>query len=125
MIAIQQSERNGPVIGAVLVEPTDELMLISTAGVLIRTRVDQIRVLGRATQGVTLINLDPGSLLAGIERVVEADDPAGALVSLGQSATGDMSGDTVESDAGAAGSVPGADGEPDAKSGPDTDASGS
>ena len=125
VIAIQQSERNGPVIGAVLVEPTDELMLISTAGVLIRTRVDQIRVLGRATQGVTLINLDPGSLLAGIERVVEADDPAGALVSLGQSATGDMSGDTVESDAGAAGSVPGADGEPDAKIGPDTDASGS
>jgi DNA gyrase subunit A len=73
MIAIQQSERNGRVVGAVLVRPEDEVMLISTGGVLIRTLVEQVRELGRATQGVRLINLDDGTLLAGIEKVVEAE----------------------------------------------------
>ena len=78
MIAIQTSERNGKVIGAVLVHPDDEVMLISTGGVLIRTAVEQVRELGRATQGVKLMNLDEGTLLAGIEKVVEADDEADA-----------------------------------------------
>lgn len=73
MIAIQSSERNGKLVGACLVYPTDEVMLISTGGVLIRTRVADIRELGRATQGVTLINLDDGTFLAGIEQVVESD----------------------------------------------------
>ena len=73
MIAIQTSERNGRLVGACLVEPSDEVMLISTGGVLIRTRVADIRELGRATQGVTLINLDEGTYLAGIEQVVESD----------------------------------------------------
>ncbi len=73
MIAIQTSERNGRLVGACLVEPSDEVMLISTGGVLIRTRVADIRELGRATQGVTLINLDDGTYLAGIEQVVESD----------------------------------------------------
>ena len=73
MIAIQQSERNGRVVGAVLVRPEDEVMLISTGGVLIRTLVEQVRELGRATQGVRLINLDDGTLLDGIEKVVEAE----------------------------------------------------
>ena len=74
MIAIQTGGRNGKVVGAVLVEPDDELMLISTGGVLIRTKVGQIRVMGRSTQGVTLINLDGGNKLAGIEKVIETED---------------------------------------------------
>ena len=74
MIAIQTGGRNGRVVGAVLVQPEDELMLISTGGVLIRTKVGQIRVMGRSTQGVTLINLDDGTRLAGIEKVIETED---------------------------------------------------
>src|SRR5690606_20199392 len=73
MIAIQTSERNGKLVGACLVNTTDEVMLISNGGVLIRTRVADIRELGRATQGVTLINLDEGTYLAGIEQVIESD----------------------------------------------------
>jgi len=78
MIAIQTTERNGNLVGAVLVDDTDEVMLISTGGVLIRTAVAQIREQGRSTQGVTLISLDTGEKLAGIERIVERDeeDPA-------------------------------------------------
>jgi DNA gyrase subunit A len=73
VIAIQTSERNGAVIGAVLVEDQDEVMLISTGGVLIRTAVSQIRELGRSTQGVTLIALGEGEKLAGVERIEERD----------------------------------------------------
>jgi len=74
MIAIHTTSRNGKVVGAVLVKPDDEVMLISTGGVLIRTSVLQIREMGRSTQGVTLINLDSGEKLAGIEKVVERDE---------------------------------------------------
>jgi len=74
MIAIQVSERNGKLVGAVLVTDKDEIMLISTGGVLIRTQVSQIREMGRSTQGVTLINLDPGNKLAGIEKIGETED---------------------------------------------------
>ena len=73
MIAIQTSSRNGKVVGAVLVNATDEIMLITTGGVLVRTRVSEIREMGRATQGVTLINVDDGSSLSGVRRVVESD----------------------------------------------------
>jgi DNA gyrase subunit A len=73
VIAIQTSERNGRVIGAVLVDDNDEVMLISTGGVLIRTSVAQIREMGRSTQGVTLISLDQGEKLAGLERIEERD----------------------------------------------------
>ncbi len=74
VIAIAASERNGKVIGARLVQDEDEIMLITTGGVLIRTRVREIRELGRATQGVTLIALDAGEKLAGLEKVVETED---------------------------------------------------
>ena len=74
MIAIQQSSRNGQVVGAALVRPDDEVVLISTGGVLIRMSVKSIREMGRSTQGVTLIHLDKGEKLAGLERVVERDD---------------------------------------------------
>ena len=60
MIAIQTSARNGKVVAAKLVKPEDEIMLITTGGVLIRTRVAEIREMSRATQGVTLINLGAG-----------------------------------------------------------------
>lgn len=73
MIAIQTSARNGKVVGAVLVNPSDEIMLITTGGVLVRTRVAEVREMGRATQGVTLISVDDGSTLCGVRRVVESD----------------------------------------------------
>jgi DNA gyrase subunit A len=72
--AIAISERNGKVVAARLVNDEDEIMLITTGGVLIRTRVKEIRELGRATQGVTLINLGEGEKLSGLEKVVESDD---------------------------------------------------
>lgn len=73
MIAIQQSERNGKVVAATLVKPEDEIMLITDKGVLVRTRVAEIREMGRATQGVTLIGLDEGAKLSGLQRIVEND----------------------------------------------------
>jgi DNA gyrase subunit A len=72
--AIAISERNGLVVAAKLVNEDDEIMLITTGGILIRTRVKEIRELGRATQGVTLINLGEGEKLSGLEKIVETDD---------------------------------------------------
>jgi DNA gyrase subunit A len=75
MIAIQCSERNGKLIGAQLVATEDEIMLITTGGVLIRTHVSEVREQGRSTQGVRLINLvDDGEKLAGLEKIVEPDE---------------------------------------------------
>ncbi|WHZ12269.1 MAG: DNA gyrase subunit A [Burkholderiaceae bacterium] len=73
MIAIQQTERNGRVVAATLVHADDEIMLITDTGVLVRTRIAEIRELGRATQGVTLIALDEGAKLTGLQRIVEND----------------------------------------------------
>ncbi len=73
MIAIQTSERNGKVVAATLVDSEAQIMLITTTGVLIRTRVSEIREMGRATQGVTLISLDEGTKLSGLQQVAEAD----------------------------------------------------
>jgi DNA gyrase subunit A len=73
MIAIATSERNGKVVAATLVRADDEIMLITTGGVLIRTRVSEIREMSRATQGVTLIALDDGTVLSGLQRVVERE----------------------------------------------------
>jgi DNA gyrase subunit A len=74
MMAIQTSERNGKVVAATLVSTEDEIMLIGTNGVLIRTRVKEIREMSRATQGVTLINLEKGEKLAGLSRIAETED---------------------------------------------------
>ena len=76
MIAIQQSERNGKVVAATLVHADDEIMLITDKGVLVRTRVSEIRELGRATQGVTLMAMDEGAQLSGLQRIVENDASA-------------------------------------------------
>jgi DNA gyrase subunit A len=72
--AIAISERNGLAVAARLVTAEDEIMLITTGGVLIRTRVKEIRDMGRAAQGVTLINLGEGEKLSGLEKIVETDD---------------------------------------------------
>ena len=77
MIAIAQSERNGKVVAATLVRTEDEIMLITDTGVLVRTRVAEIREMGRATQGVTLINLDNNAKLSGVQRIVENDAEVG------------------------------------------------
>jgi DNA gyrase subunit A len=69
MIAIQTSERNGKVVAATLVESTDEIMMITTGGVLIRTRVSEIREMGRATQGVRLIKLGGKDAIAAVTQV--------------------------------------------------------
>ncbi|MEI2767140.1 MAG: DNA gyrase subunit A [Nitrosomonas sp.] len=76
MIAIITSPRNGKVVAAKLVRPDDEIMLITSGGIMIRTRVKEVREMSRATQGVTLINLDSGEKLAGLERVVENEEDA-------------------------------------------------
>jgi DNA gyrase subunit A len=102
LIAIQASERNGAVVGAVLVDDNDEVMLISTGGVLIRTKVAQIREQGRSTQGVTLIALGEGEKLAGLERIEERD--------LGGNGNGN----------GGNGGPPGGNGSPDETAAPDT-----
>jgi len=69
LIAIQTSERNGAVVGAVLVNDTDEIMLITDGGILVRTRVKEISVVGRNTQGVTVIRLDKGERVVGVDRI--------------------------------------------------------
>jgi DNA gyrase subunit A len=101
MIAIQTSARNGKVVGAVLVKESDEIMLITTAGVLVRTRVAEIREMGRATQGVTLISVDDGTRLSGVRRVAEsdADESDEADLAAGSSDSGepDQAGDPGES----------------------------
>jgi DNA gyrase subunit A len=90
MIAIQQSERNGKVVAATLVLPEEEIMMITDRGVIVRTRVSEIRELGRATQGVKLIALDEGSQLSGLKRIVEND----AVI-----ASEESEGDELQSDA--------------------------
>jgi DNA gyrase subunit A len=77
MIAIQTSERNGNVVAATLARADDEIMLITSGGVLIRTRVKEIREMGRSTQGVTLINLDEGEKLSGLQTIMDRDDENG------------------------------------------------
>ncbi len=77
MVAIQTSERNGRVVSAKLVSEKDETMLITTGGVLIRSSVSEIREMGRATQGVRLINLGTDEKLAGLVKVEEQVDLVG------------------------------------------------
>jgi DNA gyrase subunit A len=86
LIAISTSARNGKVVAATLVDETDEVMLITTGGVLIRTRVSEIRSLGRSTQGVTLINLDAGEKLSGLQRVADTDSELDAEDDAGDTA---------------------------------------
>ncbi|MDC9592482.1 DNA topoisomerase (ATP-hydrolyzing) subunit A [Xenorhabdus sp. IM139775] len=74
VISIKVSERNGNVIGAIQVEPTDQIMMITNAGTLVRTRVSEVSVVGRNTQGVTLIRTTENEKVVGLQRVAEPDD---------------------------------------------------
>ncbi|SAK96990.1 DNA gyrase subunit A [Caballeronia pedi] len=100
MIAIQTSERNGRVVAATLVEPESEIMLITTAGVLIRTRVSEIREMGRATQGVTLISLDEGTKLSGLQHIAEAEAEAELEGDSGSDDAADKTGDAENGEGG-------------------------
>ena len=71
--SIQTSERNGAVVGTVQVDEGEEIMMISDGGTLVRTRVDEVSISSRNTQGVTLIRLGSGEKLVGIERVEESE----------------------------------------------------
>ncbi|QWE30289.1 DNA gyrase subunit A [Polynucleobacter sp. Adler-ghost] len=94
MIAIQTTERNGKVVAAALVSPEDQIMLITTGGILVRTRVSEIREMGRATQGVTLINVDEGTRLSGLQRIAESDsDDENDLDDVEDGESGDISAD--------------------------------
>jgi DNA gyrase subunit A len=94
MIAIQTTERNGKVVAAALVSPEDQIMLITTGGILVRTRVSEIREMGRATQGVTLINVDEGTRLSGLQRIAESDsDDENDLDDVEEGEGGDTSAD--------------------------------
>ena len=77
VIGIIVSERNGPVVGAVQVDDSNEIMLISDKGTLVRTRAAEVSIVSRSTQGVTLINVKEGEKLVGLEQVDEPDEVAG------------------------------------------------
>jgi DNA gyrase subunit A len=98
MIAIQTSARNGNVVAATLVDAKDEIMLITTGGVLIRTRVAEIREMSRATQGVTLINLGPDEKLAGLQKIVDSEE---GVESLDAGAADDVEGEAGNESPGA------------------------
>ena len=74
MIAMQCSERNGPVVGVAQVFDGDEIMLISDQGTLVRTRVDEVSLSGRNTQGVRVIKVKDGEHLMGVERIESIQD---------------------------------------------------
>ncbi|MDR8399848.1 DNA gyrase subunit A [Paraburkholderia sp. USG1] len=102
MIAIQTSERNGKVVAATLVDQEAQIMLITNTGVLIRTRVSEIREMGRATQGVTLISLDEGTKLSGLQQVAEAEAEGDAESDAEGPAEGNNAGDSGGEEGGAA-----------------------
>jgi DNA gyrase subunit A len=77
VIAMQTTERNGSLVAATQVARTDELMLMSSSGTLVRTRAEEISILGRNTQGVRLIRLDDGERLIGVEPVEPETDGNG------------------------------------------------
>ena len=74
VISIQVNERNGPVVSACVVGDDDQAMLITSGGTMIRTRVKEVSIVGRNTQGVRLIGLEEGEHLAGLERVAESEE---------------------------------------------------
>ncbi|SEJ63795.1 DNA gyrase subunit A [Paraburkholderia diazotrophica] len=93
MIAIQTSERNGKVVAATLADPESQIMLITNTGVLIRTRVSEIREMGRATQGVTLISLDEGTKLSGLQQIAEAEADVDGDADISADEAGDTNGE--------------------------------
>ncbi|OTP83716.1 DNA topoisomerase (ATP-hydrolyzing) subunit A [Gilliamella apicola] len=74
VISIKVSERNGKVVGAVQVDETDQIMLITDAGTLVRTRVSEVSIVGRNTQGVMLIRTADNEKVVGLQRIAETED---------------------------------------------------
>ncbi|GGA73807.1 DNA gyrase subunit A [Neiella marina] len=74
VVSIKVSERNGKVVGAVQVDENDEIMMITNAGTLVRTRVHEVSLVGRNTQGVTLIKTTKDELVVGLQRIEEVDE---------------------------------------------------
>ncbi|RMF15666.1 MAG: DNA gyrase subunit A [Gammaproteobacteria bacterium] len=87
VIAMQCSERNGDLIAAVQVADGEEIMLISDKGTLVRTRVDEVSIVGRNTQGVRLIRLGEGEHLVAVETIADSDEDE----SLGAESDADVS----------------------------------
>ena len=85
VISVQTSERNGDVTGAELVQDDDEMMLITSGGTLVRTRVDEVSVMGRNTQGVRLIRLGEEEQLTGIECIANIQAEAGIDLDIDES----------------------------------------
>ena len=77
IINVRVSERNGPVVEVKTVEDQDELMLITSKGIIIRQPVKQIKVIGRSTQGVKLMNLDAGDKVKDVARVIKSEEESG------------------------------------------------
>lgn len=97
VISMITSERNGKIVGAVQVQDGEEIMLISDQGTLVRTRVDEIRPMGRNTQGVTLIKLSSDETLVGLERVQEPSEPEDSLdADLEENASNDENNHTIQ-----------------------------
>lgn len=101
MISIQTTERNGKVVAAILVKEDDEIILLNSSGKLVRTRVSEIRVMSRNTQGVTLISMPQGVKLVGLERVTENDDGSDAAdeVTIEKEAVSEVAKEQAEIDA--------------------------
>ena len=74
VISIQTNDRNGNSVGAVLVEEADEVMLITNGGTLVRTKVAEVSVIGRNTQGVKVIGVTAGEHLISVEKVYESEE---------------------------------------------------
>lgn len=89
VISIKVSERNGNVVGAIQVEPTDQIMMITDAGTLVRTRVSEVSVVGRNTQGVTLIRTAEDEKVVGLQRVAEPEDDEDGLAEEGEALEND------------------------------------
>lgn len=96
VIAVDTGDRNGNLVAANLVKDGDQVMLITTGGVLIRTSVDQIRETGRSAQGVRLINLDEGEKLAGLEKIIETEGPEDEIGAEGVEDNGDVDNEAGE-----------------------------
>ena len=74
VISIKTSDRNGQVVGAIQVTDEDEMMLISDKGTLVRARAADVSIIGRNTQGVTLINIADDEALVSVAKIAETDD---------------------------------------------------
>ncbi|OQK17518.1 DNA gyrase subunit A [Methyloprofundus sedimenti] len=98
MIAMQTSERNGKVVGALLVSENDEIMLITDGGVLVRIRVDEISVVGRNTQGVRVIRLGSNEKLIGVDKIdgLVEDEESETEAGLDESRVGDQVEDSID-----------------------------